>query len=116
MIEHFDLFLKRQLNAHIKNKHIKNLDFILDEQEILYLYSKIVDKVIVKMFNNMVEDEKMQKSFKKLSSLQRMVILFNVILDFSLKDTSIIIDSSLNSIKSQKSKAVKRLKKELGDS
>ena len=102
------------LISESKHKSTKNeLDFELSENEVLYLYSKIVDKMIIRMFNNMIENNETQKSFKKLSRLQRMIILFNVILDFSLDDTAIIVGSSLNSIKSQKSKAVKRMKREL---
>ena len=73
----------------------------------------VVDSIIIRMFDNLVESERMTRGFCKLTKIQRMVILFNIVLELDLEDTADMVGVSMNSVYLHKSRALRRLKKEL---
>ena len=113
MFGDFDKFIMQLLNNSNARDTEKDMD--LDEAEINYLYLHIVDKVVVRMFDNTIYNEDLRIAFRKLNRIEKMVILFNVAWGINLKLTAEIIGTSINSVKVQKNKAMKRLKQELAE-
>lgn len=76
-------------------------------------YRKILDKVAIGIINESFENEKIIKSMMMLSTFERVIVAFQIILGMKLSDIGILLDSTPESIYSQKSKALKKLKNAL---
>jgi DNA-directed RNA polymerase specialized sigma24 family protein len=86
-----------------------------DDAEIEVLYRRLVDKLVIRMFENMVENALIQCEFRKLTKRQRMVILLNVLMKIKPKTTADMIGSTTNSVYLHKSRALQKLREELQD-
>ena len=115
MSGHFDGFIESLLSGKGRQGYDEEFRSDIDDAEILYLYSKIVDKMVMDLFDENTGNWKITRGFRRLSPMQRMVILFNIIYGINLKTTATLIGSSLNSVKVQKNRALKRLKEEIAD-
>ena len=67
------------------------------------------------MIKETFENEKIIKSMMMLSTLERIIVAFQTILDMELSEISILLDSTPESIYSQKSKALKKSRIALKD-
>jgi len=85
----------------------------LDETTVDYLYHRIVDRMVMRMFDNLAENEHLMREFRELTKIQKMVILFNFMMDFDPEETANIIGVSMNSVYLHKSKALLRFYEEL---
>ena len=110
-----DEIIKDILYSNKKFNYLENSDPIEDikSKEIKNLYEKILDKVVISMFNEYIENELLYRVFLKLTRVQRMIIVFHILLDFNAKETAEILGNNEDSIYSQKYKALKRFKEEL---
>jgi len=115
MSGHFDGFIESLLSGKGRQGYDEEFRSDIDDAEILYLYSKIVDKMVMDLFDENTGNWRITHGFRQLSTMQRMVILFNIIYGINLKTTATLIGSSLNSVKVQKNRALKRLKEEIAD-
>lgn len=105
-------FLKSMVHTH---REISADLSKLDNKDITREYRKILDKVAIGMINESFENEKIIKSMMMLSTLERVIVAFHTILEMDLGEISILLDSTPESVYSQKSKALKKLKKALKD-
>lgn len=97
-------------NATDREGAYKKNEIFLTEKEMLKLYKKVTDKLIIKIFERNIENELLNVAFWKLSSMQRKVLLFNVLYDFSAESAAHLLGTTVDSIYTQKYKALKRLK------
>ena len=95
-------------------KRIFELSSISDK-DVTAEYRKILDKVAIGMIKETFENEKIIKSMMMLSTLERIIVAFQTILDMELSEISILLDSTPESVYSQKSKALKKLRIALKD-
>lgn len=86
-----------------------------DDAEIEALYRMLVDKLVIRIFENMTENALIQCGFRKLTKLQRMVIMLNVLMDFKPKATADLIGATTDSVYMHKSRALHKLRQELED-
>ena len=105
-------FLKSVVHTH---KEIAESLSSISDKDVTAEYRKILDKVAVGMIKETFENEKIIKSMMMLSTLERIIVAFQTILDMELSEISILLDSTPESIYSQKSKALKKLRIALKD-
>ena len=117
MYSYFEDIFKRAFLKSIVHTHREiSADLSkFDDKDITREYRKILDKVAIGMINETFENEKIIKSMMMLSTLERVIIAFQTILDMELGEISILLDSTPESVYSQKSKALKKLKNALKD-
>ena len=117
MYSYFEDIFKRAFLKSIVHTHREiSADLSkFDDKDITREYRKILDKVAIGMINETFENEKIIKSMMMLSTLERVISAFQTILDMELGEISILLDSTPESVYSQKSKALKKLKNALKD-
>lgn len=74
------------------------------------VYRDILDRYAVNLITNAFNSESVLKAIMKLSVMERVIIAFHFILTFSLNEISEIIQTSPESVYSQKSKALKKMR------
>lgn len=88
-------------------------DIIITEKEMENTYKKIIDKLAHNIFFAAVGNELLLEVFEKLSRLERIIVVFNIMLDYSSADIAMLAGSTPDSIYSQKSKALKKLRESM---
>ena len=88
-------------------------DIIITEKEMENTYKKIIDKLAHNIFFAAVGNELLLEAFEKLSRLERIIVVFNIMLDYSSADIAMLAGSTPDSIYSQKSKALKKLRESM---
>jgi len=79
-------------------------------EELQKSYVRIIDKLVIKIFENNIESELLNAALHKLSPIQRKILLLCVLHDFSTESTAYLLSTSKNNVYVQKCKALKRLK------
>jgi DNA-directed RNA polymerase specialized sigma24 family protein len=79
------------------------------------IYRKIIDQALIGAFEELVDNELLRIVFKQLSHTERLIILFNVMLEYEIADTADIIGSSRDSVYSLKHRALKKLQAAIAD-
>lgn len=91
-----------------------NGDIAVTETEMEDTYKKIVDKLAHSIFFAAVDDEMLLEAFDKLSRMEKIIVVFNIMLDYSSSDIAVLADSTEDSVYSQKYKSLEKLRKALG--
>ena len=86
----------------------------IDEKEITGIQRVLVDTIASKLFEEIIESTLLCEVFSKLPHTQRLVILLHVLMNYEIDETAEILGSNCDSIYSQKHKALRRFKEELG--
>lgn len=105
-----NLFLKQyfdKISEWHSSEDFSNKRIYLNE------YRKILDKVAIGLIYETFENEKYIDAMLKLNKVERIIITFNIILEMELSEIAYLLDTSIDSTYTQKSTALKRLKKEL---
>lgn len=116
MFSYFDYLLKQLLTEKYPNMSddYSDLDSI-DEKVITEEYRKFLDKVAVRITIDMFEQEEYANAILKLARMERIIIAFNIIQGIELKEIAYLLNTSADSVYSQKNTALKRLKAELAN-
>lgn len=84
---------------------------VITKSEMDSTYRKFVDDLTSKVFFSNVSKETLVETFEKLSRMEKIVVTFNVIYDFSPADVAELVESTKDSVYSQKHKALEKFKK-----
>lgn len=116
MFSYFDYLLKQLLTEKYPNmsNDYSDLDGI-DEKAITEEYRKFLDKVAVRIIIDMFEREEYVNAILKLARMERIIVAFNIIQGIELKEIAYLLNTSTDSVYSQKNTALKRLKSELAN-
>ena len=79
------------------------------------IYNKVIDTVVSSVFENTIENDLLCIVFKSLSRTERIIILFNVLMDYGIADTAYIIGTNKDSVYNLKCRALKKFKKAIED-
>lgn len=74
------------------------------------VYRDILDRYAIGLITNSFDNENVLKATMQLSVMERVIIAFHFVLTFDLNEISEIIHTSPNSVYSQKSKALKKMR------
>ncbi|MDR2357984.1 MAG: hypothetical protein LBD92_07895 [Oscillospiraceae bacterium] len=86
-----------------------------DDAEIEVLYRWLVDKLVIRIFENMIDNIQIQHEFRKLTKRQRMVVMLNVLMKINTETTADMIGITTDNVHQHRSRALRRLRKELQD-
>ena len=113
MFSYFDYLLKQLLIEKYPNtsNDYSDLDCI-NEKIITEEYRKFLDKVAIRMTTDMFERV---NAILKLARMERIIIAFNIIQGIELREIAYLLNTSADSVYSQKNTALKRLKAELSN-
>lgn len=116
MFSYFDYLLKQLLTEKYPNisNDYSDLDYI-SEKVITEEYRKFLDKVAIRMTTDMFEREEYVNAILKLARMERIIIAFNIIQGIELREIAYLLNTSADSVYSQKNTALKRLKAELAN-
>lgn len=116
MFSYFDYLLKQLLIEKYPNtsNDYSDLDCI-NEKIITEEYRKFLDKVAIRMTTDMFEREEYVNAILKLARMERIIIAFNIIQGIELREIAYLLNTSADSVYSQKNTALKRLKAELSN-
>lgn len=114
MFSYFDCLLKQLLLEQYQSGQNKCFDRIdVNEKEITEEYRKFLDKVAIRMTIDTLEREEFIQAILRLARVERIIIAFNIIQEMELKEIAYLLNTSTDSVYSQKNTALKRLKAEL---
>lgn len=86
----------------------------VDEEEMNSVYNKIIDGLVHNIFFETIGDELLLKAFEKLPRLEKIIVVFNIMLNYSPSEVAVIANTTPTSIHAQKYKALQRLRKAIG--
>jgi DNA-directed RNA polymerase specialized sigma24 family protein len=106
----FEYLFKRLFDICLHSDYSNADDLNLSRREINHECRKILDFIATKIVVNSFENEKLIDAILKLAKIERIVIVFNMVLFFDLSEIAYMLDASLNSVYVQKSTGLKKLK------
>lgn len=116
MFSYFDYLLKQLLLEKYPNISNDYSDLeCINEKVITEEYRKFLDKVAVRMTIDMFEREEYVNAILKLARMERIIVAFNIIQGIELKEIAYLLNTSTDSVYSQKNTALKQLKSELAN-
>ena len=112
MDSYFERIFKQVLiNKYINNSRKENYIQVKDINiDVNKEYRKILDKVAIKLTYYFFEDKKMIDAILNLTTAGRIIIIFNIVLEIDLYEIAYLLNTNINSVYSQKSKAIKQFK------
>ena len=114
MFSYFDSLLQQLLFERYPSIDADYADIAdINEKAITEEYRKFLDKLAIKITIDMLEREEFINAILKLARVERIIIAFNIIQGMELRELAYLLNTSADSIYSQKNTALKRLKAEL---
>jgi DNA-directed RNA polymerase specialized sigma subunit len=74
------------------------------------VYRNVLDNFAICLVTDSFENEKVLKAIMKLSAMERVIIVFHFVLALNLNEISVVIHASPESVYSQKSMAIKKMR------
>ena len=113
MKDKFDRFLEILLSEY------SSVDFVNDFPTQLEIYSKEIDKefkcILDRMSKELItvtfENERLVKALLKLSAIERIIIVFHIVLGMTLSEISVLLNISPDNVYARKYRALKLLYK-----
>lgn len=116
MFSYFDYLLKQLLFEKYPQINDDFADITkISPKTITEEYRKFLDKVAVRIIIDVFEQEEYVDAILKLARVERIIIAFHVIQGIELKEIAYLLNTSVDSVYSQKNTALKRLKVELAN-
>ena len=104
MSEFFDRLIVEALKKDNVSKSI------VCSKESEKIYNKIIDMAVTRVFENTIENDLLCIVFKSLSRTERLVILFNVLMDYDIEETANVIGANRDRVYSRKCDALKKFR------
>lgn len=113
MKDKFDTFLEILLSEY------SIVDFVdgAPKQEDIYSkeidkeFKEILDRMAKEIINVTFENERLVKALLKLSAIERIIIVFHIVLDMTLTEISVLLNISQDNVYARKYRAIKLLYK-----
>ncbi len=107
----FDQLFEQILIKEYQNENYINICNPIDDKEVYREFRKILDKIAIKIILDNFENEELVQAILGLSRSERIIIVFNVVLDMNLSEVAFLLGSKIGSTKVQKCSAMKKIKK-----
>ena len=79
-----------------------------DAKEFNKIYNKIIDLAVINTFENIVDNESLCLVFRRLSRTERLIILFNILMEYRGDATAKAIGVSTDTVYRLKHRALKK--------
>ena len=107
----FDYLMSKFLLDYSENDNDnKNLE-IYEGEDISKEFRKILDKIAVEIIYDTFENEELISAVLSLNRVERIIVVFGLILGMSNMEVAFLVNTNMNSIYVQKCKAIRKLKK-----
>ncbi len=84
--------------------------FTLSERELTLESRRILDKIAVRILYYEIDNEIIIDGILKLSKIERIIIILNILNDITLLEIAFLLDTNMNSIYVQKKSALQKLR------
>ena len=111
----FDYLISKFLVNYSEKDEEIQLEFQYDKEDISRKFRKILDQIAVEIVYDSFENEDMIQAVLSLNRIVRIISAFSLILGMSNAEIAFLLNSNMNSLYVQKSKAIKKLKKYIID-
>jgi len=117
MKDKFDAFLEILLSEYYSIGSVDDCSTEMDihSKEINKEFKAILDRMSIELINVTFENERLVKALLKLSIVERIVIVFHIILGMSLTEISVLLDISSDNVYVRKNRALNLLRKFMND-
>ena len=105
----FNIFMER--TEIVPQQNEENID----DKDFDRLYKKIIDMAVIKLFEKTVENDILCVVFRQLSRTERLIILFNVLMDYEAEYTAKAIGTDKNTVYNLKHRALKKFQAAIED-
>lgn len=102
----------------ITDRYLKETDtekYEFTERELTLESRKILDKIAVTILRMEIDNAIIINGLLKLSKMERMVIVLNILNDVAPPEIAFLLDTSINSVYVQKKNGLKKLRIELNE-
>lgn len=113
MFNYLELLMKYLLVENSKKCGKNDCDDEITPKRLTVEYRKILDKLATKMAVDAFENQDILRAILSLARIERIVIVFNIIQELQLSEIASMLDTTVDSVYTQKHTALKRLKEEL---
>jgi DNA-directed RNA polymerase specialized sigma24 family protein len=114
MFSYFDYLLKQLLFEKYPQTNDDFADIAqITPKAITEEYRKFLDKVSIRIIIDMFEQEEYVNAILKLARVERIIIALHIIQGMELKEIAYLLNTSVDSVYTQKNTALKQLKAEL---
>lgn len=99
----------------VKETSDKTEEYIFTDRELTLESRKILDKIAVTMLQTEIDNAIIINGLLKLSKMERIIVVLNIMNDVALFEIAFLLDANLNSIYVQKKSALKKLRSEFSE-
>lgn len=110
MKSNFENVLKQLFIDKYGYKNISKLNESIEIIDVSKEFKKILDKIAINIIYETFENKELIHLFLKLSKSERIILVFNIVLEMDLLEISYLLSTNIDNVYSQKSKALKKLK------
>lgn len=117
MNDSFDYLMSKFLFNYCKGDNAQDITEInlYNDKRISDEFRKILDKIALKIIYSSFESEDFIQAIILLNRIERIIVVFGVILGMSNSELAFLLNTNKNSVYVQKCKAIKKLKKYITD-
>ena len=90
-------------------------EYSFTERELTLESRKILDKIAVTMLRTEIDNAIIINGLLKLSKIERIIIILNILNDVALVEIAFLLDTNINSVYVQKKSGLEKLKVELNE-
>ena len=111
----FELLVETLLEKSLNRETSAEIDnLVIDDNEVEDVYNQFIERLAQKVFIEAIGDELVLEAFMNLSRLEKIIVVFNVMLNYKTSQVAVIANTTSSSVSTQKYKAIKHLQNILG--
>lgn len=109
MKKSFDNFLRGLFERSLTIDNQDNGESI-DDTQVISEFRKILDRMSIELIHTTFDNEKLLETMFSLSRIERIIIVFNIILGMEVSEIAYLLNITPDSVYTQKCKALKKLR------
>lgn len=109
MKKSFDNFLRGLFERSLTIYNQDNGESI-DDTQVISEFRKILDRMSIELIHTTFDNEKLLETMLSLSRIERIIIVFNIILGMEVSEIAYLLNITPDSVYTQKCKALKKLR------
>ena len=82
----------------------------IDDTQVISEFRKILDRMSIELIHTTFDNEKLLETMLSLSRIERIIIVFNIILGMEVSEIAYLLNITPDSVYTQKCKALKKLR------
>lgn len=112
MKKSFDNFLRGLFERSLTIDNQDNGESI-DDTQVISEFRKILDRMSIELIHTTFDNEKLLETMLSLSRMERIIIVFNIILGMEVSEIAYLLNITPDSVYTQKCNALKKLRQNM---